>query len=140
MQTTYSLSSSVFLRTSADVVFYKEENRQSKGWMIAQSVAWKPSEIPIQMDLYMAVFHTNDYQTRLYSYEKNLLYAFNMPSFYGKGIRSAFTFQWNIFKQLTLSAKLGCTYYWDRNTIGTDLEEIEGAIKTDLYSSLRWKF
>ena len=27
-----------------------------------------------------------------------------------------------------------------RNTIGTDLEEIEGAIKTDLYSSLRWKF
>ena len=62
-----------------------------------------------------------------------------MPSFYGKGIRSAFTFQWNIFKQLTLSAKLGCTYYWDRNTIGTDLEEIEGAIKTDLYSSLRWK-
>ena len=140
MQTTYSLSSSVFLRTSADVVFYKEENRQSKGWMIAQSVAWKPSEIPIQMDLYMAVFHTNDYQTRLYSYEKNLLYAFNMPSFYGKGIRSAFTFQWNIFKQLTLSAKLGCTYYWDRNIIGTDLEEIEGTIKTDLYSSLRWKF
>ena len=65
MQTTYSLSSSVFLRTSADVVFYKEENRQSKGWMIAQSVAWKPSVIPIQMDLYMAVFHTNDYQTRL---------------------------------------------------------------------------
>ena len=140
MQTTYSLSSSVFLRTSADVVFYKEDNRRSKGWMVAQNVAWKPLEIPIQVDLYMAGFHTNDYQTRLYSYEKNLLYAFNMPSFYGKGIRSAFTFQWNIIKQLTLSAKLGCTYYLDRNIIGTELEEIEGAIKTDLYSSLRWKF
>ena len=140
LQTTYALSGFVSLRTSADIVFYKEENKQSKGWMIAQNMSWKPFKIPIQMDLYLAGFHTSDYQTRLYSYEKNLLYAFNMPSFYGKGIRSALTFQWNILKQLTFSAKLGCTYYLDRNIIGTDLEEIEGSIKTDLYSSLRWKF
>ncbi|MDO4755708.1 MAG: helix-hairpin-helix domain-containing protein [Parabacteroides sp.] len=140
LQAVYALSPSVSFRTSADVVFYKEESKQSKGWMVAQSMGWKPIHLPIRMDLYVAGFHTNDYKTRLYSYEKNLLYAFNMPSFYGKGIRSALTFQWNILKQLTFSVKLGYTRYFDRDIIGTDLEEIEGSVKTDLYSSLRWKF
>ena len=41
---------------------------------------------------------------------------------------------------LSVSAKLGYTYYADRDVVGTDLEEIEGNIKADIYTLLRWKF
>ena len=34
----------------------------------------------------------------------------------------------------------GYTYYADRDVVGTDLEEIEGNIKADIYTLLRWKF
>ena len=34
----------------------------------------------------------------------------------------------------------GYTYYVDRDVVGTDLEEIEGNIKADIYTLLRWKF
>lgn len=108
--------------------------------MIAQSVGWKPVDIPVQTDFYVAGFHTDNYQTRISSYEKNILYAFNMPSFYGKGVRLALSFRWDIVKRLSLSAKFGCTYYADRDVVGTDLEEIEGHIKADVYTLLRWKF
>ena len=40
----------------------------------------------------------------------------------------------------SVSAKLGYTYYADRDVVGTDLEEIEGNIKADIYTLLRWKF
>ena len=46
----------------------------------------------------------------------------------------------DIVKQLSVSAKLGYTYYADRDVVGTDLEEIEGNIKADIYTLLRWKF
>ena len=140
LQALYAVSSSVSLRTSAEGICYAGAKEKSKGWMIAQSIGWKPVDIPVQTDFYVAGFQTDDYQTRIYSYEKNILYAFNMPSFYGKGVRLALSFRWDIVKQLSLSAKFGYTYYADRNLIGTDLEEIEGHTKTDVNMLLRWKF
>ena len=140
MQVLYAISSSVSLRTSADGICYTETSKKSKGWMITQSVGWKSVDIPVQTDFYVAGFHTDNYRTRIFSYEKNILYAFNMPSFYGKGIRLSFSFRWNILDKLSVSAKLAHTYYADRDLIGTDQEEIEGHNKTDVYVLLRYKF
>lgn len=141
LQFLYGIRSVWILKTSADCVYYGEwKGKRSLGWMISQGAGWKPSNLPFQSDIYMAYFHTDDYYSRINSYEKNILYAFNMPSFYGKGIRLSLSFRWNILDKLSLSAKLGHTYYADRNVIGTDQEEIEGHNKTDLYVLLRYKF
>lgn len=141
LQFLYGIRSVWILKTSADYVYYGEwKGKRSLGWMISQGAGWKPSNFPFQSDIYMAYFHTDDYYSRINSYEKNILYAFNMPSFYGKGIRLSLSFRWNILDKLSLSGKLGHTYYADRNVIGTDQEEIEGHNKTDLYVLLRYKF
>lgn len=141
LQFLYGIRSVWILKTSADCVYYDEwKGKRSLGWMISQGAGWKPSNLPFQSDIYMAYFHTDDYYSRINSYEKNILYAFNMPSFYGRGIRLSLSFRWNILDKLSLSAKLGHTYYADRNVIGTDQEEIEGHNKTDLYVLLRYKF
>ncbi len=141
LQFLYGMQPAWVFKTSADGVYYDEQKgKQSLGWMISQSAGWKPSTLPFQSDLYVAYFHTDDYYSRISSYEKNILYAFNMPSFYGKGIRVSFSFRWDIVKKLSVSAKQAHTYYADRDVIGTDQEEIEGHHKTDIYLLLRWKF
>lgn len=141
LQLLYGLQPAWVLKTSADAVYYDEQQgKQSLGWMISQSIGWKPSSFPLQSDFYIGYFHTDDYYSRINSYEKNILYAFNMPSFYGKGIRLSFSFRWNILDKLSFSAKLAHTYYADRDLIGTDQEEIEGHNKTDVYMLLRYKF
>lgn len=140
IQTIWSVSSSVSLRTSVDGILYEDKKVRSKGWMLAQSIGWKPVGGPVRADFYVAGFQTDDYQTRIFSYEKNILYAFNMSSFYGKGFRFALSFRWDILRSLSLSAKVGCTYYTDRDVIGTDLEAIDGSFKSDLNALLQWKF
>ncbi|MDF9830475.1 helix-hairpin-helix domain-containing protein [Parabacteroides sp. PF5-6] len=142
-QLTYRFSPSVFSRSSVDGVFYAEEKKgreTHKGIMIAQSIGWKPGRLPLQGDLYLAWFYTDDYNTRISSYERNLLYSFYMPSFYGRGIRLAATFRWDILKHLSFSFKIAHTRYADRDLIGTGLEEIESKQKTDFYGNLKWKF
>jgi len=63
-----------------------------------------------------------------------------MPSFYGQGIRCAFSFKAYVLDNLYLSAKLGWVHNFDRNEIGTDMELIEGSDKTDLNVLVGWKF
>lgn len=141
LQLVYGWQPAWVLKSSVDGVYYAQQGgQQSMGWMISQSVGWKPSSFPFQSDFYIGYFQTDDYYSRISSYEKNILYAFNMPSFYGKGIRLSFSFRWEIVKKLSVSAKWAHTYYADRDLIGTDLEEIEGQNKTDLYLLLRYKF
>lgn len=139
-QVVYSPSLAWMLKTSVDGCLYQEQKQQSKGLMISQHVGWKPISLPVQCDLYGAWFHTDDYDSRISSYEKNILYAFNMPSFYGEGVRLVFTFRWDGLRRLSLSAKLAHTHYFDRDRIGTATEEINGRDKTDLYLLVRWKF
>lgn len=140
-QQVYNFSSPFIFKTSLDGILFDDPIKKlNKGIMISQSIGWKPTTLPLQMDGYLAWFHTDDYNSRVSSYEKNILYAFNMPSFYGDGMRFALTFRLDIWKRLSLSAKLAHTHYWDRDLIGTDTEEISGSDKTDLYALLRWKF
>ena len=35
--------------------------------MIAQSVGWKPVDVPVQTDFHIAGFHTDNYRTRISS-------------------------------------------------------------------------
>ena len=139
-QASYVLASAWHLRTSADGIFSDYGGDNQMGYSLSQSIGWKPSTIPFWFDTYVAWFSTDGYASRISSYEKNILYAFYMPSFYGKGFRFALSFHWDITRYLSLSAKLGHTYYKDRDKIGTDTEEIAGNQKTDLSALFRWKF
>lgn len=129
----------VTLKTSADAVFCSKNAAESKGWAIAQSIGWKPSRT-FRTDFYATLFHTDDYSSRIYSYEKNILYVYNRPSFFGKGFRFSMAFDWNITRRLMISARAAATHYSDRKTIGSGEETIEGNDKTDFYSLLRWRF
>jgi len=138
----YTPTSSLNFRTSVDFTFYNEDRgSNSNGWMTAQSMAWRPKQLPIQADLYIAYFNTDDYDSRLISYEKNLLYVYNTPSFYGEGTRLAAVIRYYLVSKLSITAKIGWTHYLDnRESIGTALESINGIDKTDLNIMVQWKF
>lgn len=141
LQGSYSICTHLNMRTSVDGNLYIDtDGEKKKGWMLSQNLGWKKRNSPLQVDGYLAWFHTDDYSTKVYSYEKSLLYTYNSSSFYGKGIRLALNVRWYMTSHLTVSAKAAWVRYVDRDRIGRDLEEIEGKSKTDLYMNLRWTF
>ena len=128
-------------RTSVDFSIYSEEQgRESRGWMVSQRLGWKSPKIPLQADLYFAYFNTDDYYSRISAYEKNLLYVFNSPMFYDRGIRLSTVMRYFLTKKLSISIKIGWTRYSDRETIGSGLEIIEGRNRTDLDLMIHWTF
>ena len=141
LQITHKPSGIMTFRTTLEGNFYNDNRTpESSGWIISQNMSWKKSNSPIQADMYAAYFKTSDYNTRVYSNEKNMLYSFSIPSFYGEGIRLTAVLRYNFTKNMYISAKAAWAHYYDRDIIGSALEEIEGRNKIDLYAQLRWKF
>jgi sRNA-binding carbon storage regulator CsrA len=141
LQITHKPSGIMIFRTSIEGNIYDDNKSSSnRGWVISQSIGWKKTNSPVQADMYAAYFHTDDYNSRVYSNEKNMLYSFYIPSFYGEGIRLSTVLRYNFTKKLYVSVKAAWAHYYDREIISSGLEEIEGRDKIDLYAQLRWKF
>ena len=85
-------------------------------------------------------FHTDSYDSRVYLYERGPLYTYAMSTFYGEGIRYWLMARVQPWGNLTLTAKLGVTDYFDRSTIGSSYQQIDASAQTDLDIQIRWKF
>ncbi|MDR0835586.1 MAG: helix-hairpin-helix domain-containing protein, partial [Tannerella sp.] len=120
--------------------FYENSATSNKGWLISQNVGYNHPEKPLKIDVFAAFFNTDDYNSRIYSYEKNLLYSFSIPSFYGKGMRLSSVIRYDFSRNFYLTLKAAWSHYNDRDVIGSSLEEIEGKNKMDVYAQIRWKF
>lgn len=107
------------------------------GWMAAQQLAWKTPHLHLAGRI--AMFHTNNYESRLYQYEPSMRYDFYFPAFAGEGMRYSLLATARLFRSLSLTAKLGITNYFDRATIGSGLQQIDHSAQTDLSLMLTWK-
>lgn len=140
-QISYLFSKYFSMKTSAEGSFYKDTDKElSTGWILSQNLSFTPRSVPLHFDLFLAYFQSDDYQSRVYAREKSLPYAFSLPSFYGKGTRFSAIVNWDIVKKLRFSVKIAWAHYFNRDVIGSDLEEIDGHDKVDLNTSLQWKF
>ena len=85
---------------------------------------------------------STDYATRIYGYERGLLYAYNYRMYNGRGIRSYLLLQY-AHKQaprLTITAKLGHTHYLDRDAIGSGAAMIDTNHQEDIQLQARYTF
>lgn len=87
-----------------------------------------------------ALFDTDDFDNRQYVYEKNVLWAFSAPNYFGQGMRYYLLGQYRISRQLTLWGRWARTAYTDRDRIGTGLQEINGNTLSETTLQLRYQF
>ena len=136
----YETTNGYNFRTSADFARYKVENfPKETGMMISQNLSYR-GKGKVSGDAYFAWFNADTFYARLYSYERNLMSTFYMPSFYGKGVRVALSAKYEISSSVTISIKAGHTNYFNRDEIGSGTEKIDGNSRTDLYTFLRLWF
>jgi hypothetical protein len=105
--------------------------------MVSQQARWQCRWLKVTGT--MAWFHSDDYNSRLYQYEPSTQYDFSFPAYYGHGMRYALMAQASIGQHLSLAAKVGVTNYFDRTTIGTDLQQVNQSSMTDLLLQLNIK-
>ena len=140
-QLNYSPINELMLKTTVDCVHNAfQHQKPSVGILAGQSMGYKFRKRPLQLDVNVAWFQTDDYASRISMYEKGLLYTFHIPSFYGKGERYSINARYELNKNMIFQTKYALTHYRDRDVIGSGLEQISGNMKSDLYVQLRLKF
>ena len=131
---------SLHFSNKAEYAHYRnDDGNNSQGFFICQDIAYKPEHKPFSLTFRYAVFDTEDYDSRVYAYENDVLYSFSVPALYGKGMRVYLLGKWKPISKLTLYARIGSTIYSDRDEISSGLTLIEGKHKTDLKVEAIWK-
>ncbi len=87
-----------------------------------------------------ALFDANDYNTRIYVYEKNVLWAFSLPVYYGQGVREYIMIQYNATRDLSIWLRVARFEYRNVDKISSGVNEIAGNSKTDVTLQLKYDF
>jgi hypothetical protein len=137
----YSISDNINLKNIVEYLIYTDgDKNDSQGYFISQDVHFKPARKPYSITVRYALFDTDGYDSRIYAYENDILYAFSVPAFSGKGMRIYMLAKMKVFDSLNLYAKIGRTVHPDLKEIGNDLTLIPKNHKTDLKIEVIWKF
>jgi hypothetical protein len=137
----YPVLDGLIFQNRFEVSHYKKGGGNSEfGYLAYHDIIYKPSSFPLSFSFRYCMFDTESYFSRIYSYEHDVLYAFSIPSFFYRGIRTYFNARWEICRLADLWFKYALTSYRDRETISSGLNEINGNVKSDLRIQLRLKF
>ncbi|GAB3228238.1 helix-hairpin-helix domain-containing protein [Hymenobacter seoulensis] len=128
------------LRTRLQGTEYREDEGPARhGYVLAQDITLHPAR-RLRLSARYALFDTDDYDTRQYVFEQDVLYAFSIPVLSGQGTRTYVLAQVDINRHLTLWLRYADTHYRHQNTVGSGLDEIQGARRSEIKSQLRYRF
>lgn len=125
------------LRTQAEACLQSSEE-SSKGAIISQSASFSVHRL-LSVYAMAAYFNTEDYNSRLYAYERGATNTFGYTSYYGNGCHAALMLTSPLLSWLTLTLKASHTRYFDRNTIGTAERQIFSNRQTDIDLQMKIK-
>lgn len=115
--------------------FQQEGGKMTQGLAIAQDIVLDFKLVKISSRF--ALFDTDDFENRQYIFEKDVLYAFSIPAYNGRGFRNYYMAQFNIGRKTDLWLRYAFTELRNQNTFGSGLDRIEGNRRSELKVQLR---
>lgn len=132
------LNEFVSLKTRLEyVTIHRASNTPEKGMLFSQDLIFKPKSSPFDLSLRFALFDTDSYDSRIYTFESNALYVFAVPAYYYQGSRAYVLLRYSFWHSCDLWVKYGVFLYENRNSISSGSEQIMGSRKSDLLIQLR---
>lgn len=129
----YKIDPLITFRNRIEMVWFdKGQTDEADGFLSFVDLLYKPIRKKYSGNMRLQYFETDNYNSRVYAYEDDVLYSYSIPVFYGKGFRYYFNFKYDVSKKMSLWFRWAQTIYKDQTTIGTGLDEISGNKKTEV--------
>ncbi len=125
-------------QTQLEQSFCQQDESSSKGWMAFQDVNFKTAKFGVS-GRYI-VFTVDDYNSRIYAYEPDVLYAFTIPAYMNQGTRTILNVTYNPLKNLRLWGRLAHTHYSNLDEIASGNQLIKGSRLTEWKLQLQYRF
>ena len=137
-QTTLSAQLGAFTTKTLAALTRTDRDGGSTGWLAGEQLSYTYRWLRI--DGAVAYFDTDDYDSRIYCYERSLPYSMGSLALYGHGLRYALTLQAALSAHVRIVAKGGTTCYFDRDHISSGLQQIDRSSQTDIELMARLRF
>ena len=112
--------------------------KASRGFAVVQDATWSVRRLSLSGRV--ALFGTDDYDSRQYVYERDVLYAFSFPAYFNRGIRHYLLAQYSLSRHVDVWLRWARTDLTNQETVGSDLDEIGVPHKSEVKVQARWRF
>ncbi len=137
----YQVNKSFTLRNRIEVMAFKEESDQQRyGFMAYQDVNYSPLSSKFSGNVRLTMFQTENFDTRIYAYESDVLYGFSIPAYQNQGIRFYVNGRYTLRRGVDFWIRYALTQYSNLTTIGSGLDEINGNQKSEIKLQARIQF
>lgn len=133
----YRINENLSLKNRVETSTFKERDYSSYGYLIYQDIFYDFKKIPLSLNIRYAIFDTDSYDSRIYAYESDILYAFSIPAYYSKGTRMYLNLKYTLADFMDIWVKYSQTYYSDKDEISSGLTQINGNTKSEIKVQLR---
>jgi len=145
-----SISKAIKLRNRVEFSWYDVSNLNFTGFMVYQDIIYKPVGKNYSFNTRYALFDIEDYDSRIYAYENDILNEYYIPAYNGRGIRFYVNGRIRINRHLMAEARYELTRlsqpFNDENNeqvntgFGSGNTEIEGRNRSVVKAQLKYKF
>ena len=138
-QISYKLNTSFTIRNRVELLWFDNNGvNKANGFLTFFDFMYKPMLKPLSAVLRLQYFETDDYNSRIYAYENDILYGYSIPGFFDKGFRYYLNLNYDLAKNVSVWLRLAQTVYRNQVTVGSGLDEIQGNRRTEVKVQIRW--
>lgn len=137
----YRVSESISLRTRAEAINFTRGNDPLKhGLLVYQDLVHRPLRSTFEYTLRVALFDTDNYDSRVYAYENDIIGLFSIPPYYGRGMRWYAMVRANPMKRVDVWVRYGAWLYNNQEVYSSGLQEIHGSVRSEVKMQVRVMF
>ena len=137
---TNTLTKSLKLRNRVEFTLFDNGGEVTNGYLLYQDIIYKPIGRSFSFTARYALFDTDGFDTRIYTYENDILYEFSIPFYADKGSRFYINWRQRIGRKITFEARYSRTYYDNRDDIGSSGQFIDGNVRSEVKAQIKYKF
>jgi hypothetical protein len=123
----YSIQENLTLGTRIDLRIVKPSG--SKGVLLFEDLSYRLRVMPLTFWLRYCIFSTDDYDSRIYTWENDMLYSFSIPAMYGPGSRFYIMAGWKLSDKAEFRFKYGISSHSDTPDVMGDVGEFRMQLK-----------
>lgn len=136
----HKITKNMRIKSRAEYSFFtKGDEEKHEGFMLYQDFIWKMN-YKLRFTGRYAIFDIEDSDARIFAYENDILGFFSIPGYNGKASRFYAIVNYKPVKGLEFWVRFARTHFHLENTVGSGLEEIKGANRSELKLQMRYSF
>ncbi len=119
---------------------YKTIDESEYGFLFYGEYIWNSSRFPLKLASRLTYFNVQDFDARIYAFERDLRYIYRNPFFNGEGIRWYWITKWRINRNWSFETKNSLQYLFSKDDVSNSNSSTGSQWRNDISLQIHYQF